>query len=442
MSKDLGTGTRIPTRYGEVRVLSKLGGGSQGDVYRVVYHGEEKALKWYYNEEVFYNKGDFERNLQHNIDSGAPSEDFLWPIDRTSTMPDGKFGYVMDLAPSDYVEANRLFIEPGLFPSFKRRVDACLNIARAFTLLHDAGYVYRDISGGNFFINPKTGGVLIADNDNVAPMNHDTGIRGTPRFMAPEIVRTHSNPQEKSDRHSLSVIIFYLLLMHHPLEGRRLDMLDAEGAMSLYGTDPLFVFDPYNHSNAIAPSGNPKEQNNALQIWPALPQHMKDFFTYRAFSREVLLEQKSRPSEIEWMRELTRLRSEIVQCPHCGKSEMFLENARPCRCDNPECGGVIQAALRAELPLFNYSLPWVNDARIYTCQSMLVCSPAHAVDPLVWVLANSREGQLGMVNISKTTWKVRTKNRESQVPPQAAAYVRPGMELVFNQQTIRIQENS
>jgi serine/threonine protein kinase len=407
-------------------------------VYRVSYHGELKALKWYYNNEVFYNKKDFIHNLQSNIDNGSPSPEFLWPIDRTTMTSDGQFGYVMELAPSDYVEANHLFIKPGLFSSFKRIVDACLNIVRAFTILHDAGYVYRDISGGNFFINPQTGGVLIADNDNVAPSNHDTGIRGTPRFMAPEIVTTNMNPQEKSDRHSLAVIIFYLLLMHHPLEGRRLDMLDAAGAVSLYGTDSLFIFDPYDNSNGIY---DPDGQNNALRIWPLLPQHMKDFFC-RAFSRKALSEGRGRPSEIEWIRELVRLRSEIVTCPHCG-NEVFLDEARACRCDNPSCGATVESPLRAEISTFNYSLPWVDDSRLYMCQSTLVCSPAHATDPLVWVLSsNGDKGELGMLNISKNPWRVKEYDTMTVVPPDAAANVRPGMELVFGDQIIRIRSNS
>jgi serine/threonine protein kinase len=47
------------------------------------------------------------------------------------------------------------------------------------------------------------------------------GIRGTDRFMAPEIVRGEALPSVKTDPYSLSVLLFYLLMVHHPLAGRR-----------------------------------------------------------------------------------------------------------------------------------------------------------------------------------------------------------------------------
>lgn len=275
-------GQRINTRLSELRVLNLLGSGTQGEVYSVIYNGEPKALKYYFPD-VFYNKGAFIQNLQKNIDNRAPTKDFIWPKDRTEMDAEGAFGYVMDLVPKGYYEAGDIFCNPKLFHTFRRVVDACLNIVHAFMILHNEGYVYRDINGGNFFIDPETGKVLICDNDNVGPSSTDTGIRGTPRFMAPEIVVTNKNPDVRSDRHSLAVFIFFLLLCHHPLEGGRADMLDAETQRMLYGTDPLFIFDERDRSNALRPN----QENNALRMWPLLPEHMRRIFQ-RAFSKEAL----------------------------------------------------------------------------------------------------------------------------------------------------------
>lgn len=60
---------------GTATIEKELGRGGQGIVYLVDVCGEKKALKWYVNapDDNFY------RNLEHNINSGAPSDAFLWP---------------------------------------------------------------------------------------------------------------------------------------------------------------------------------------------------------------------------------------------------------------------------------------------------------------------------------------------------------------------------
>ena len=433
--KKLDPGTRIRARLGELSVQELLGGGSQGDVYAVTYNGDRKALKWYRND-AFLDRESFMRNLQRNATNGSPSGDFLWPLDVTEVQEDGCFGYVMDLRPQEFVQADDVLIHPDLFPSYRRIIDVCLNIAHAFRKLHQAGYVYRDISAGNFFVNPQTGRVLICDNDNVAPPGVDTGIRGTPRFMAPEIVVNNTAPTEKSDRHSLSVIIFYLMLMQHPLEGMRADMLDAETQKLIYGTDPLFIFDTEDRSNAPVPGAS-----GALELWNALPQHMRDMFA-RAFSRDALMNPSHRPAEINWIRELVRLRSEVVTCPACGSTDVFLQDAMSQPCDNPSCHAAVRVPLRLELSLMGYSLPLVDDMRVYACQTSIVCDAARALDPVAWALPAGERGAGHCIrNISTTPWKARFQGKDYDVNPGQAIAVLPGIELQFGDETARIVEN-
>lgn len=432
--KQLEPGDLIKANLGSMTVVEKIGGGSQGDVYIVEYNGARKALKWY-RSESFHNRKGFKDNLERNARSSSPSEAFLWPLDVTETKGEGYFGYVMDLRPKEYVQADAVLIDPSLFPSYRRIIDVCLNIAHAFRKLHEAGFVYRDISAGNFFVNPKNGRVLICDNDNVAPQGVDTGIRGTPRFMAPEIVVNNSAPTVKSDRHSLSVIIFYLMLMQHPLEGMRADMLDAETQKLLYGTDPVFIFDPQNRSNAPVP-----ETSAALGVWKSMPQHMRDMFV-RAFSRDALMNPSHRPTEIMWIRELVRLRSEVVMCPGCNQNEVFLQNAEPQQCEGPSCRALVRVPLKLELDLMGYALPIVNDTRVYACQTKLVCDAAQALDPILWALATNDGRGLCFKNISKAPWKMRFQGREFKVAPGQAINVLPGMELELDQTIARVTEN-
>lgn len=62
--------------------------------------------------------------------------------------------------------------------------------------------------------------MLICDNDNVSPFGTNLGIMGKQRWMAPEIVMGKNDPDKNSDRFSLAVVLFRLLFINHPLEGR------------------------------------------------------------------------------------------------------------------------------------------------------------------------------------------------------------------------------
>lgn len=416
-------GSRLRTEFGyDLRVLGKLGEGGQGAVYVVAYGNERKALKWYFLDRL-PNKQKFVANLRHNVLAGAPTSDFLWPLDLVMT-DEGGLGYVMELRPDGYLEANELLETPSLVPSFKRMVDVCLNIVTAFRILHGRGYCYQDINGGNFFVDPHTGKVLICDNDNVAPGGTDTGMLGHPKFMAPEIVLRQSSPNIGTDMHSMAVLIFYLLMLQHPLEGIRALKRDADSVMRMYGSDPIFIFDPTDGSNAPIQS----IRNNALRIWPYLPGHMKDIFV-RAFSHEALHDPSRRPSEVDWLRELVRFRSEIATC-RCG-NEVFLDGTKPCRCER--CGSMVDAPLRLEVvnsagnatPL----VPVMQDARVYACQ-VSRCDADSALNPLVWMLASKRSPRnVGLRNVSQSAWEVQLGDETRSAAPNTTIRAFEGISL-------------
>jgi serine/threonine protein kinase len=107
-------------------------------------------------------------------------------------------------------------------PTFRALATAGLNLSHNYLLLHSQGLCYRDISFGNAFFDPDNGDVLIADNDNVSVDGAGAlGVLGTPRFMAPEVVRGDALPSTQTDLFSLSVLIFYMLMVAHPLEGEK-----------------------------------------------------------------------------------------------------------------------------------------------------------------------------------------------------------------------------
>ena len=199
-----------------VRILNYIAEGGQGEVYKVAYNGGEYALKWYSKivpTDAFY------ANLAHNIKVGAPEEYFLWPQAITEKVK-GRFGYIMRLRPSCYREYGEFLLGDARFKSWDLLFKAALNIVESYFALHSMGYSYQDLNEGSFFINPDNGDVLICDNDNVTPFGENLGVKGMPKYMAPEVVLNKSRPNTHTDRFSLAIILFRLFYIDHPLEGR------------------------------------------------------------------------------------------------------------------------------------------------------------------------------------------------------------------------------
>ncbi len=317
-------GDSVRMKYGgEATVLDEFGSGGQGTVYKVLYNGKEYALKWYHKDVFKGKEKAFYSNLENNISKGAPTKDFLWPLGITEVHA-GVFGYIMDMIPSGFHELTEFFVgskkqKQVRFKSFSAVADAAINIIQAFRELHNSGYSYQDINNGNFFINPDNGDVLICDNDNVSPFGTNLGILGKQRYMAPEVV-TGGDPDKQSDRFSLAVILFRLLFINHPLEGKYSTppCMTKELERKYYGTAPVFVYDPADTRNRPV-LGTDK---NLKIFWSVYPSYIKDMFI-RAFSSEVMLKQKPRVIEKEWLDVFFKLKASIVKCPNC-KEETFL----------------------------------------------------------------------------------------------------------------------
>jgi len=214
---DLKKRTEFKTRAGKiVKVQEKLGEGGQGTVYKVSYDGKPKAFKWYH-EKALKDPSKFYENLENNIKNGAPTNSFLWPLDITENTG-GRFGYIMDLRPAQYKSFSLFLLAREKFASVTAITNTALQITEAFRELHNSGYSYQDLNDGNFFVNPKNGDVLICDNDNVAEYGKNLGIAGKCRYMAPEVVLGKAPPSIHTDKFSLSVVLFLLLMNNHPLK--------------------------------------------------------------------------------------------------------------------------------------------------------------------------------------------------------------------------------
>lgn len=311
-----------------------LGSGGQGEVYRVQVGNKPMALKWYYPHTATEPQ---RAALEVLVAKGSPSSQFLWPEELANAAGVPGFGYLMRLREQRFKSIVDL-MKKRIDPTFRALTTAGLQLADAFWQLHAKGMSYRDISFGNAFFDPTTGEVLVCDNDNVAVDGQVPGVEGTPRFMAPEIVRGEANPSTETDRFSLAVLLFYMLMVNHPLEGKQeasIRCFDLPGMTKLYGTEPVFIFDPDNDSNRPLRGIH----DNALIYWQVYPRFLKELFT-RSFTRGLRDARNGRVGETEWRAALVRLRDAIAYCGSCGTENFYdpetprVEGQRPpcCRC--------------------------------------------------------------------------------------------------------------
>ncbi|WP_029319295.1 serine/threonine protein kinase [Butyrivibrio sp. AE3004] len=404
-----------------------LGAGGQGEVYVVDSPTGKKALKWYFKAT---STAEQKNTIMNLVQDGSPSKNFLWPEDFIVSN-DGTFGYIMELRPKEYRNIPDLLnrrIEPD--PTFEKLILAIYNMAKEYEELHKKGYSYKDISEQNIFFKPDTGDVLVCDNDNVSGDGlDDSGVYGTMRYMAPEIVRGEASPNRNTDLYSLAVLIFCMLFISHPLEGKNeasIHALDENALKGLFGKHPVFIFDPNNDENRPVPGIH----DNANIYWNLYPQFLKDKFI-TAFT-DGLTDPNARIVEKEWRDTSIRLLDSIMICPVCGAEVFFDEekdvHGQPHICWG--CGNTITAPPQIRIGkhriLLNLTTK-INEHHIknnYNISKTVASISQNPKNPSQW----------GLKNESDAPWTY-IRNDGSQVivaPGQSAALV-SGTKINFGQ---------
>lgn len=407
--KEFQKGQRIKTVSGdELEVIQKLGEGGQGVVYKVNYNGKPLALKWYFGNKL-NNADKFYRNIQNNIKQGTPTGAFLWPLEITEYF-EGSFGYLMELRPPEYKDFSLFLLAKVHFANIEALINTALCITNGFRELHNRGYSYQDLNDGNFFVNPKTGDVLICDNDNVAPYGENLGIAGKCRYMAPEVVMGQKRPDSHTDRFSLAVVLYMLLFLNHPLEGKRTmcPCLTEELERKFYGSDPVFVWDPANDANRPVRGVH----TNEIKLWPLYPAFVRKTFE-KAFSHEVMVgnDTTHRVIEKEWQEVFTTLRDLTIKCS-CG-SETFIDpSQQSCRCIN--CGKSIERPPILKVKKYHAAL--APGKKLYACHVQYDSDDFKEAKGEV-ISSRNNPSLLGLRNDSNNTWEAILPNGSSKGYP-------------------------
>jgi eukaryotic-like serine/threonine-protein kinase len=422
-----GQKVRTSSTRGDCIVEKYLGGGGQGEVYQATLHGKAVALKWYYPASATPEQ---QKALETLVRMGAPSDRFLWPTELASAASTPGFGYVMPLRDRCFRSIVDL-MKRRIEPSFRALATAGLELSHSYLQLHAKGLCYRDISFGNAFFDPGTGEILICDNDNVAVDNQSrSAVYGTPRFMAPEIVRGEAVPSTQTDLFSLAVLLFYMFVMHHPLEGKKelaIKCLDLPAMKKLYGTEPLFIFDPVDTSNAP----DPQYQRNAVAFWKVYPPFLRDVFT-KAFTEGIRDPQHGRVRESNWRGVMVRLRDSIVYCTHCN-AENFHDASDTSEVEDDRCWSCRRqlrlpprVRIGRNFVMLNHNTllfaHHIDEEKKYDFTNPIAAVTKHPADPSIW----------GLKNLSIQTWSATNQKGEvKDVSPGRSVTLALGMRINF-----------
>lgn len=411
-----GDSVRMVRAGAEVTVGPRIAEGGQGVVFRgKLASGAPVALKWY-------------RPLPHadqirNAIAGLaarprPHPAFAWPLDLVESDRVSGFGYVMPILVPRYQPLAQVISATDPLP-FRTAAGIGRRIADAFAALHAAGLCYRDISLGNLLVDPQSGEVAIVDNDNVGTDGSLVFVRGTLRFMAPEVLRDEAPPSTVSDLHSLAVILFFLLVHGHPLEGMRTDasygwqsdghISETRLALEHFGVAPLFVFDPTDPSNC------PEPGDLRLTWWPIYPRFLRDLFSHTFSVGLTDASLGGRVTEGVWRRAMIRLGDSVAACS-CGASVFWDADEPRRRCWH--CRAVPPAPALLELP-----------HQVVVLSEGAVLSGAHLrrdrdYDSVRAAVERhpTRAGELVLHNLSGEPWTV-------ELPGEGARRVAPGQRL-------------
>ena len=437
--------TLVSTKNNEYTVEKFLDSGTQASVYLVNSGGVNYALKWYSkkNEALILHFTELMDIGVPKNDNGYPDERYVWPQELIVT--DNGFGYTMNFIDmSNYIRLHRLthhlYIKKENYIRGVPLCDICINIAEAFRSLHSTGYCYKDISSNNIAFNIKTGEVLIFDVDNVVISGKPGEIKGTPKYMAPEVILGITHPNSESDRFSLASYYFHMMVGHYPLEGKLRDeyaaannnVFDDNGFKEVYGKNATFCFNTNDTRNNID-SADYAEIRDRWQY--TIPPKLKEKFE-KTFVKGLPDAKKSdRTTNREWAALFKEFKKNIVTCS-CGK-DYFPDAIRCTICKEALIKNAIKAFVMEKGATSQREVVFKSGSIIpgKSISQYLAGQPQ-----LAEVLTNPKSGSIGLKNLSTLEWFYKDSGDASSqiVPPKSIIALKSGRSIAFIKREVQI----
>lgn len=316
-------------------IEKELGSGGEGTVYLVkdAANGTPYAAKWCKPTE---RQDQQQRQIEELVHRGAPPIDdpgihFIWPIECLSFPGSRGLGYVMPLIDTTrFFKLNQISNGRAKQPKLPTLCRISYRLAASLEVIHAAGLAYCDVNQGNIMLDPVQGEIVVHDNDNVV-VNHSTAqVRGVWEFMAPEVALGQTGPHAESDLYSVAVLLYYLWMWEHPMDGKetlKLYSWDIPAKKKYFAQDPLFVFHPNNPANTA--HGVPELELHLARWTRMCPPGLKAMFT------ETFVEGVHAPAKRkrlnDWRRLFLELEANAPACA-CGAVNLWDGAAKPLNC--------------------------------------------------------------------------------------------------------------
>lgn len=212
-------------RLGGYTIVRTLGEGGMGIVYEAVSAQPERAVAlkvlspWLVSE---LGRQRFEQEVRSCAQLSHPSTVVIYDFGEAQ----GTLYYAMELL--DGLDLHRLVAWDGAQPA-ARAIRVIDQIAGALGEAHEKGLVHRDIKPQNIILC-ELGGIpdvaKLVDFGLVMPLSTsrrrltvDGPVIGTPRYVAPEMLRAGGEVTAATDFYQLGLVAYFLLAGRHAFDG-------------------------------------------------------------------------------------------------------------------------------------------------------------------------------------------------------------------------------
>ncbi|HEX6811171.1 MAG TPA: bifunctional serine/threonine-protein kinase/formylglycine-generating enzyme family protein [Planctomycetota bacterium] len=231
-------------RIGKYTVIREIGRGGMGAVVWLAHDevfGREVALKVV--AETATSPQELERFERESKSAGKLTHPHIVKIYEEGRTDHSRFFAMEYVAGHDLAEEIRRQAENGrsrpILPPFAQSkyipavAALCADAAEALHHAHAAGIIHRDVKPRNLLLD-REGRVFVADfglarDSRFGSISQSEAILGTPYYMSPEQARVLDAGviDNRTDVYSLGVVLYELLTLERPFDGRTRDEVRA-----------------------------------------------------------------------------------------------------------------------------------------------------------------------------------------------------------------------
>ncbi|MCX5742472.1 MAG: serine/threonine-protein kinase [Proteobacteria bacterium] len=212
-------------RVGHYKVITKLGAGGMGSVYRVehVALGRIYALKVLHGTVLQRDAHSIDRFLREARAAARIQHPNIVDVFDFGYVGDGRPYFVMELLPG--LSLCDLVDQEVMAPA--RAVQIARQLCEALAAAHDHGVIHADVTPANVLVeetphlNVKLVDFGLAELRDRADTASDDAeyVLGTPCYISPEQIRG-ARADERSDQYSLGIVMFEMLTGRAPFQDR------------------------------------------------------------------------------------------------------------------------------------------------------------------------------------------------------------------------------